>query len=411
MPIPPNEDDPRSGERKQPRRLKSVGSRVVKVPQAAASVASGTGRAARRYTGRTMRDLKAADLRFHRKPVDLAQAIAASAQATVAALASTAATAGTTAANKAGDLAGTAATEIANASGTATSQVLEHGQRFHEGCRNWVRALSQDVPITRENAEACAQAAAAAASAALVTLQSSVPSFADLSPAMKAKFVTAGMHGAWRPVDIAGAFYESSIPSWVRNLGEEAVLAFVDGKHASHIEAVVNAPGRIMDAANIVWERARDNLARGGADMTPLELAKANTLNALQAIGIVVAEALQTAAVAGCIGMALEGVVSVTENVIYVYKDQMTPREGARRVLKDMLKKGKASAIGGAGMTVVVALGAGPALATAAPVLVTVGGVVYVVTAYSRIKTALDSAEEVPALVPLDPPSLSPHAA
>ena len=183
------------------------------------------------------------------------------------------------------------------------------------------------------------------------------------------------------------------------------MLAFVDGKHAGHIEAVANAPGRMMDATNIVWERARDNLARGAADMTPLELAKANALNALHATGIVMAEALQTAAVAGCIGMALEGVVSVTENLIYVYKDEMTPQQGGRRVLKDMLKKGKAAAIGGAGMTVVVALGAGSALATAAPVLVTVGGVVYIVSAYSRIKTALDSAEEQPNLLALDPSS------
>lgn len=55
----------------------------------------------------------------------------------------------------------------------------------------------------------------------------------------------------------------------------------------------------------------------------------------------------------------------------------------------------------------VVALGAGPALATAAPVLVSVGGILYIVSAYSRIKTALDSAEERPDRIPLDPPSLA----
>ena len=129
-------------------------------------------------------------------------------------------------------------------------------------------------------------------------------------------------------------FTSRAFRSRFRNLGEDAVLAFVDGKHAGHIEAVANAPGRMMDTANIVWERARDNLARGAADMTPLELAKANALNALHATGIVMAEALQTAAVAGCIGMALEGVVSVTENLIYVYKDEMTPQQGGRRVLQ-----------------------------------------------------------------------------
>ncbi len=108
----------------------------------------------------------------------------------------------------------------------------------------------------------------------------------------------AGMHGAWRPVDLGSSIYESRIPSPIRNLGQDAVLAFVDGKHAGHIEAVVNAPERMMDAANIVWEAARDNLARGGANMTPLELAKANALNVVHATGIVAVEALQTAAVA-----------------------------------------------------------------------------------------------------------------
>ena len=137
--------------------------------------------------------------------------------------------------------------------------------------------------------------------------------------------------------------------------------------------------------------------------MTPLELAKANALNVLDATGILVTEALQTAAVAGCIGMALEGVVSVSENLIYVYKDEMTLQEARRKVLRDMLKKGKAAAIGGAGMTVVVALGAGPALATAAPVLVSVGGVLYVVSAYSRVKTAWDSVEERPDRLPVEP--------
>ena len=285
----------------------------------------------------------------------------------------------------------------------ATTGIVDQSRAFHERCRERFESVDLSSRKLGDNTGARAQAAATAAWGAFVTLQEAVPSFNDLSPTLKAKFAVAGMRGAWRPVDVAGEFYRAGIPFPVRNLGEETVFAFVEGKHASHIEAVANAPGRMMDTANIVWERARDNLARGAADMTPLELAKANALNALHATGIVMTEALQTAAVAGCIGMALEGVVSVTENLIYVYKDEMTVQQGGRRVLKDMLKKGKAAAIGGAGMTVVVALGAGPALATAAPVLVTVGGVLYVVSAYSRIKTALDSAEQQPELLPLDP--------
>ena len=427
--------------------LKTGASKLSRVPQGTAELVVESSRVVYGHTSRTVKDLKEADLRFHRRPIELTQAVTVSTQARIGSAAGTATTqiskartkagdlagdlaqtataqigkagttasdlagtaatqigkAGTTAANRAGDLAGTAATEIARAAGMATTGIVDQSRAFHERCRERFESVDLSSRKFGDNAGAQAQAAASAAWGAFVTLQEAVPLFKDLSPTLKAKFAMAGMHGAWRPVDAAGAFYESSIPFTVRNLGEDAVLAFVDGKHAGHIEAVANAPGRMADAANIVWERARDNLARGAADMTPLELAKANALNALHATGIVMTEALQTAAVAGCIGMALEGVVSVTENLIYVYKDEMTLPQGGRRVLKDMLKKGKAAAIGGAGMTVVVALGAGPALATAAPVLVTVGGVLYVVSAYSRIKTALDSAEQQPELLPRDP--------
>ncbi len=407
MSIQPIDEDP-SPEAPEPnwyRQLKSIGAKVAKAPQGAASVVRETPRVAFGYTSSTVRHLKKADLRFHTYPVDLAQAITASAQATITDLAGTAAIQMGNAGSKAGDLAGNAAAQIGNVTGTAATVLLEQGRTFREKCSEPLKPLNPGAKRVEDNAEAWAQAAATAAGGALINLQKAVPSFNDLSPTLKAKFVTAGMHGYWRTVDAASAFYESSVPSAVRNLGKDAVVMFLDGKHASHIEAVANAPERMMDAANIVWERARDNLARGAADMTPLDLAKANALNAVQATGIVVAEALQTAAVAGCIGMALEGVVSVSENLIYVYKDGMTIQEARRNVLRDVLKKGKVAAIGGAGMTVVVALGAGPALATAAPVLISIGGVLYLVSAYSRIKMALDSDEEQPDLLALEPPS------
>ena len=43
---------------------------------------------------------------------------------------------------------------------------------------------------------------------------------------------------------------------------------------------------------------------------------------------------------------------------------------------------------------VALSLGAGPAISAAGPVIVTVGGATFVVAAYKRIKTALDSDEE-----------------
>ena len=183
------------------------------------------------------------------------------------------------------------------------------------------------------------------------------------------------------------------------------MLKFVEGKHASHIQAVANAPEMMMEHANIVWEAAKDNLARGAADMNAADLAKANALNALDAAGILATEALQTAAIAGCIGMALEGVVSISENYIYVYKGEKDIAEGAKDMAKHVLKRGVFSAVGGVGWMVALSLGAGPAISAAGPVLVTVGGATFVVAAYKRIKTAVDSTTEQPDHPRLDPSS------
>ena len=115
-----NEDRrPAAQESNRYRQLKSVGARVAKAPQGAASVVHETSRIAYGYTSRTVRDLKRADLRFHTNPADLAQAITVSAQATIADLTGNAATqigkAGSKAATKATEVAETAATQMGNA--------------------------------------------------------------------------------------------------------------------------------------------------------------------------------------------------------------------------------------------------------------------------------------------------------
>ena len=236
-------------------------------------------------------------------------------------------------------------------------------------------------------------AAATAASTITVfeTLKGAFPDFNELSQPMRAKMAMAGSRGEWRPVDVATEFYESTVPFPVRNLGEVAVERFVDGKHASHIQSVYNEPGMGMNTANIVWESAGDNISRGSADMTQFQLAQANAKNIFDATGIVLTDALQNAALAGCIGMTLEGIVSLGENLIYVYKGTMTPEEALKSGVKNVAKAGLSGAIGGLGISVAVAFGAGPALAAAAPVLVTIGGTLFAISTYQRIKTALDT--------------------
>ena len=95
--------------------------------------------------------------------------------------------------------------------------------------------------------------------------------------------------------------------------------------------------------------------------------------------------------------MALEGVVSLGENLIYVYKGTKTAEQAVKDLGRDVLSKGLAAGIGGFGISIAVALGAGPALSAAAPVLVSIGGILYAVSAYSRVGTALNSPEWRPA--------------
>ncbi|MCY3595119.1 MAG: hypothetical protein F4Z36_07260 [Acidimicrobiia bacterium] len=267
--------------------------------------------------------------------------------------------------------------------GSLNEIINEHKRRLN---RNTARL--QDDPF-----EWC-KTTAASVSATFLTVENMVPSFSDLAPTVKYKFAVAGLRGAWRPIEVAQAFFEEGVPAAVRNLGEDAVLKFVKGKHASHIRAVANAPEMMTEHANIVWESAKDNLARGAADMNPMELAKANALNAIDATGILASQAIMTAATAGAIGMALEGVVTVAENYIYVYRGEKDVDEAVKESVKGVLKKGGISAIGGVGWMVALSLGAGPAISAAGPVIVTVGSATFIVAAYKRIKTALDSAEE-----------------
>lgn len=237
-------------------------------------------------------------------------------------------------------------------------------------------------------AKKAAVAAGAATASAYNLILAASPAFGKLPQTLKVKFAAAGLRDSWRTMPVAEGFYESSVPQVIRNFGKDAVVEFLDGKHASHIKSVHNHPELAMENSNIVWEAAWRNISRGPRDMTGVELAKANAANIFDAAGIVAGQTLQIAAKAGCIGMALEGVVSLGENMIYVYAGERTAKEAVLDVSKNMAQKGVLSAVSGVVVSVAIAFGAGPALASMAPVLVTIGGTVYLIGAVNRIAGA-----------------------
>ena len=233
-----------------------------------------------------------------------------------------------------------------------------------------------------------------ATSTAYDRILASSASFGELSSALRIKMAWAGSHGIWRTYPDAKSLFDVSIPDSIRHLGESATWEFLDGKHASHIKSVFTDPLAAMDPSNIVWESSKSNLSRGRANMTGLELAKANVANLMDAAGIVAMHAIEAAAVAGCVGMALEGVVSLGENLIYVYGGDRTVNEAMVDIAINSAKKGLAAAAGGVVVTLAIALGAGPVLSSMAPILITIGGSVYLVSAVIRIASAVESCKD-----------------
>ena len=110
-------------------RLKTGATNISRVPEETASAAIGASRVVCSHASRTIRQLRKADLRFHTSPIDLAQAIAVSAQARISDRAVTGATeigkATTTAATKTTDIARTTATEIGKATTTAATKTTD----------------------------------------------------------------------------------------------------------------------------------------------------------------------------------------------------------------------------------------------------------------------------------------------
>ncbi len=273
------------------------------------------------------------------------------------------------------------------------------GDLISQGSRHFAQYIDQIDPDGRyrDHLKGAAVAIGTATAAGYGKIIAASPEFSQLSPYLKVKFAVAGLRdSAWRTVPFAEGFYESSVPQVVRNLGNDAVVEFLQGKHASHITSVHNDPTISTVDGNIVWEAAHKNLARGADNMTSAELAQANMSNMIDAAGIVAGEALETAAMAGCVGMALEGIVSLGEQVFYVYSGERTTKDAFKIIAENMVKKGIMSAIGGFVITIAIACGAGPFLASMAPVLVTIGGTVFLISAASRIVKAYQDTREKP---------------
>ena len=95
-----------------------------------------------------------------------------------------------------------------------------------------------------------------AAAAQVGTIIRGIPdgSFANLTHGLQRKFMDAGLRHGTRSTAEAQTLYQESVPSFVRNYGEDSVKQFLQGKDASHIQSVHNHPDLAIDTGNIIWE-------------------------------------------------------------------------------------------------------------------------------------------------------------
>ena len=212
-------------------------------------------------------------------------------------------------------------------------------------------------------------------------------SWENLSGSLQSKFASAG--GVSRTAAEAQAFYQDSVPYPVRNLGEDAVWRFVDGKDASHIQSVNNAPHLAADNGNILWENSGINRARGAENMTGGDELQAQATNAFGSSGIVFRDCLQTAGITGLYAGLLETPVAAIENYLHYQRGRKTGEEAVKDAAIAIAQRAGTGVIVGFTITAAVSLvGAGPFLVTISPVLVPVGMVLY---AYNALKRIMDA--------------------
>ena len=157
-------------------------------------------------------------------------------------------------------------------------------------------------------------------------------SFAGLSSQTVRKFQRAGLSNGrgTRSHTATQEFYRTSIPGPVRNLGEEAVKRFTQGKEASHIRSVANAPGQVRNPANIVWESAKANAKRRSRNMTPKQVVGAKAVNAADTFKIVGRAAGKNAGKGAAFAALFEFPVSLVENGISICRGKKSRREAAK---------------------------------------------------------------------------------
>ena len=253
----------------------------------------------------------------------------------------------------------------------------------------WANVLEERAGSKGTNLPGLAGTAATAAGAVLWLRGVPTGSFESLSQGLQRKFATAGLRGDYRSTAEAQSFYQQSIPHPVRNLGQDSVESFLDGKDASHIQSVQNAPHLASENANLMWEDSIINRARGAENMTGSDQFWGQAGNTFDATDLLFRECLETAGMTALWAGLMEAPVATIENYFHYKRVRKTGEEAVQDAAKAIaLRAGTGAAIGFAVSGAVAVVGGASVLVTVAPYLIPVGLALYGHNALKRIQRA-----------------------
>jgi hypothetical protein len=209
------------------------------------------------------------------------------------------------------------------------------------------QAISQAQETTTQIGNFVQAAPSSIASAGVIATQEAFKiahniRFENLPLNAQRKFARAGMRNGRRNIYEAAKVFES-IPAQIRAQGPQAIREFCQDKDWSHIQAHVNGGG--SEAANGIFEQFWVNRARGGADMTPEELAVAQQVLADAAFKAAVAEVVGAVLKGAVAAAAIELVFSILENSLLCVEGKITQRELVQKVTAATAEAGIAGGV------------------------------------------------------------------
>jgi hypothetical protein len=197
--------------------------------------------------------------------------------------------------------------------------------------------------------------------------------WAQLSKTVQYQFCRNGCHGGWRGISDAQLLFENVIPRQAKMFGENYLREWMATRDFGHIQAHANGGG--YQATNIVMEKAALNRARGGRDMTPKEISRAQANGVMTPLtsGQFFSKVAGNAAKGAVAGAVFMGGESALRNIWNAADGEISWEKAAWNIVGDASR----GAIWGGGIAAgtTVLCAAGVSMGALVPLMTVVGAV------------------------------------